>query len=354
MTPQPPRFDPKSILIVLHGSIGDVARALPLANLLRRGFSRARLSWSIEPASFPLVQGHPAIDDIIVFDRSRGLKAFGAFLRRVRAGRFDLVLDLQRHLKSGIVSWSSGAPHRIGFNRADAKEFNWIFNNLHIDAFGDVLPKLDHYLKFAEYLGISKTPVEWKLSISADERVSVDRHLTDVGRGFAALFVGTRWHSKRWFASQMARCAEFLRDEYQLGVVLLGGKDEEGIAREAVAQAGKPLTNLVGRTSLREAIGIIERARVAVGPDTGLMHIAAAVQTPVVSLWGATSPARTGPHGYADLVIQGKAPCVPCYRRECGIGRICMQSITTEQIADKIIAALGRKDGVQISHANGG
>jgi len=354
MRPQTPSFDPKKILIVLHGSIGDVTRALPLANLLRRGFPKARLSWSIEPASLPVIQGHAAVDEVIVFHRQHGWKAFWSFLAEVRAKKFDLVLDLQRHLKSGIVSRWSGAPQRIGFNRADAKELNWIFNNLHIEAFGDGISKLDHYRKFAEYLDIPQSPIEWRLMLTAEEQAAVDRHLAPVGRSFAVLFVGTRWQSKQWFPAQMALCAEILHGEHQLDVVLLGGNDDEELAREAVAQTQTPIVDLVGQTSLRDAIGIIERAVVAVGPDTGLMHIAAAVKTPVISLWGATSPVRTGPYGNANLVIQGKAPCVPCYRKRCAIGRICLQSITAEQIADKIFAALGRKDGIQISHANGG
>jgi heptosyltransferase-1 len=349
-----PNFQPKRILIVLHGSIGDVVRALPLASLLRRGFPEALLSWSVEPAVLPLVQGHCAINEIIVFDRQRGWKAFWPFLAKIRSRKFDLVLDLQRHLKSGIVSWWTGASQRIGFHRADAKEFNWIFNNLNIDPFGDDIPKLNHYLKFAEYLEIPQSPIEWGLTLTAEEQAAVDRYLAPVSRTFAVLFVGTRWQSKQWFPAQMALCAEILHGEHQLDVVLLGGNDDQELARQAVAQTQTPIVNFVGRTSLRDAIGIIERAVVAVGPDTGLMHIAAAVKTPVISLWGATSPARTGPYGNANLVIQGKAPCVPCYRKRCAIGRICLQSITAEQIADKIFAALGRKDGIPISHANGG
>ena len=350
---QTPRFDPKKILIVLHGSIGDVTRALPLANLLRKGFPLARLSWSIEPASLPLVQGHPAIDEIVVFDRQRGWKAFWPFLAKIRANRFDLVLDLQRHFKSGIVSWWTGAPQRIGFSRTDAKELNWIFNNMHIEAFGDDISKLDHYLKFAEYLGIPQRPIEWDFALTVEEEAAIGRHLARVSQSFAVLFVGTRWQSKQWFPAQMADCAEILHKKYQFDVVLLGGKDDQELAREAAARTKTPMTNHVGQTSLREAVGIIQRAAIAVGPDTGLMHIAAAVKTPVVSLWGATSPARTGPYDNAHLVIQGKAPCVPCYRKHCTIGRVCLQSISADQIADKIIVALGRKDGIQISHANG-
>jgi lipopolysaccharide heptosyltransferase II len=353
MRTQRPRFDPKRILIILHGSIGDVTRALPLANCLRKGFPRARLAWSIEPASLPVIQGHASVDELIVFDRPRGWKAFWPFLAEVRAGKFDLVLDLQRHFKSGIVSAWSGAPQRLGFHRADTKELNWVFNNLHIDSCGDTISKLDHYLAFAAYLGIPTEPIEWGLALSADELAAVDRHLASVGKRFAVLFVGSRWQSKQWFASQIAHSAEILRGEHQVDVLLLGGKEDLELAREAMALAEAPIVDLVGRTSLREAIGIIERATVALGPDTGLMHIAAAVQTPVVSLWGATSPARTGPFANEHLVLQGIAPCVPCYRRRCHIGRVCLQSITATDIAEKIRMAIRRHEGRQVAHAKG-
>lgn len=352
MRTQRRRFDPKRILIVLHGSIGDVTRALPLANCLRKGFPRAHLAWSIEPASLPVIQGHSAVDEVIVFDRSRGWRGFWPFLIDVRSKNFDLVLDLQRHFKSGVVSACSGAPHRIGFHRADAKEFNWIFNNLHIDAFGETISKLDHYLAFAAYLGIPTDPIEWGLTLTVDERATVEGRLASVPGPFAVLFVGTRWQSKQWFAAQMARCAEILRGEHQLHVLLLGGQEDEGLAREAMTLTDTPIIDLVGRTSLREAIGIIERATIAIGPDTGLMHIAAAVETPVVSLWGATSPARTGPYKYGHLVLQGRAPCVPCYRKRCTIGRICLQSIDTEQIAEKLMAAIKPEENRHVSHAN--
>ncbi|HXG53414.1 MAG TPA: glycosyltransferase family 9 protein [candidate division Zixibacteria bacterium] len=331
---------PRRILIVLHGSIGDVARALPLANTLRRAYPEATLAWSVEPPSAPLVARHPAVDEVIVFDRPRWWRALPAFARRIRNGRFDLVLDLQRHFKSGLVSLLSGAPVRLGFHRLDAKEGNWIFNNHFIPAFGDGLPKLEHYMKFADYLGLERGPLEWRLEIDAAEAAAVRRLLEGVSARFAVLFAGARWESKRWFADQIAECARMLQQRYDLDVVLLGGKDEAAIAAEAVRRHGERIADLVGRTSLREALGVIARAQVAVGPDTGLAHLAAAVGTPVISLWGATSPLRTGPHGFGHLALQGRAPCAPCYRRRCPIGRICMRSIAVEEIADKVQLAL--------------
>jgi heptosyltransferase-1 len=329
--------------MVLHGSIGDVTRALPLANLLRRGFPSASLAWSVEPAALPLLEGNPAIDEILVFDRRHWWKSFGPFLATIRAKRFDLVLDLQRHLKSAMISRASGAPLRLGFHRAESKEGNWLFNNLHIERCGEDISKLDHYLKFAEYLGIPTAPVEWTFTLTAQEQAAADKLLTPVSGAHAALFVGSRWQSKQWFADQMAECARTLQRDFALSVVLLGAVEDRELARQAMAGASNRMHDLVGRTSLRQAIAIIQRAKVAVGPDTGLMHIAAALGTPVISLWGATEPRRTGPFGFADLAIRGRAPCAPCYKKTCSIGRICMQSISAAQITAKIAAALARK-----------
>lgn len=336
---------------MLHGSIGDVTRALPLTVMLRRAFPRAFLAWSVEPSCLPLLQGNSTIDEIIVLERRRFWRTAGLFLARVRAGNFDLVLDLQRLFKSGFISWWSGARQRIGFHRKDSKEFNWIFNNLHIPAYGEEIPKIEHYLKFADYLGIDRSPLEWHFNLTAGEQASIKDHLSKVTEPFAALFVGTRWESKQWFPSQMSECADQLQGDYGLGVVLLGSKDDQPLAQEVVALSRSKLVDLAGRTTLREAIGIIQNARIAVGPDTGLMHIAAALRTPVISLWGATSPRRTGPYGYGELVLQGKAPCVPCQRRTCSIGRVCLQSITTEQIGAKIRNVLGDEKRAPVPHA---
>lgn len=333
---------PKRILIILHGSIGDVTRALPLANLLRRRFPKVFLAWAVEPVCFPLLEHQPALDEIILFDRRHWWRDLLPFLRKIRSQRFDLVLDLQRHFKSGLISFLSRAPDRIGFNRSDCKELNWIFNNAHIPAVGDQLSKREHYLKFAEYFGETASG-ESRFRLTAEEERNVDKHLARVGEAYAALFVGSRWASKQWFPDQIADCARVMRQRYGFDVVLLGSKDDERAAAEAQAQCGIVVTNLVGQTSLREVTGIISRAKVSIGPDTGLMHISAAVGTPVVSLWGATSPSRSGPHRFEQLAIRGRAACSPCYLKKCPIGRLCMRSIATEEISDKVALALSSR-----------
>ena len=338
------KLDPRRILIILHGSVGDVARALPVANHLRDAYPNASIAWAIEPAAFPLVEHHPAVDETIVFDRGNWGKSVGPFLRQIRRAKFDLVLDLQRLLKSGLISWWSGAPYRLGFHRQDAKEGNWLFNNHHIPPTGNGVSKLQHYLKFTEHLGIRQTSVRWGLRLTPAEERRVDQLVQELEGNFAAYFVGSRWESKQWFPVATAKCAAEVRRRYGLAAVLLGTKEDAAFAQRVVEQAsGIPLVNLVGRTSLREAAGVLRRAPVAVGPDTGLMHVSVAVGTPVVSLWGATSPERTGPHGFLHLVIRGKAPCSPCYLRHCPIGRMCMESIDVDEVAARVGGALSRR-----------
>src|SRR4029077_20240944 len=347
-----PPADFKAILILLHGSIGDVTRALPLATLLRRRFSQSTLVWAVEPASLPLVEHYVGLDEVIVFDRSRWWRTFAPFLRQIRSHRFDLVLDLQRHLKSGFISRWSGAPYRLGFHRSDSKEFNWLFNNHFISPVGDQMPKIEHYMKFAEHFDIPRQPIRWQLELTPQDTLRVKEYLRQIEGDFAVLFVGARWESKVWFADQIAACATEIQRRYGLGVVLLGSPADEALAREAEAMVAGRVHNWVGRTSLREAMGIIARGRVCVGPDTGFMHLSAAVGTPVISLWGATNPARTGPYGYDDFVIRGEAECSPCYRARCPIGRVCMRSIDMEAVLTMVHKALSRGRGTPVTHGD--
>ena len=328
------------ILIVLHGAIGDVTRGLPLVNRLRRGYPQARIAWAAEPAAAPLLWHHAAVDEVLLFDRQRGVPAFLRFLRQVRALHPDLVLDLQRHLKSGVVSRASGAPVRLGFHRRNAREGNWLFNTHTLDPMPHLSSKLEQFLRFADWLGVEEAPITFGLRLTEAEERRVDALVAGAPSPFVVAFVGASWESRVWFPDRTAAVVDALAAR-RLGTVLVGGADDVQFADSVVEAARTPLLNLTGRISLRDLIGIFGRARAAFGPDTGPMHIAAAVGTPVISLWGATSPARSAPWGNDAGVITGVAPCVPCYRRRCPIGRVCMQSISAEAVVAKVIAAVG-------------
>jgi ADP-heptose:LPS heptosyltransferase len=336
---------PQRILIVLLGSIGDVVRALPLLGRLRKAYPRAHIAWAVEPKSKPVLERHPWIDELIVHERGRSPWAFAAFLRKVRAARFDLVLDLQRILKSGAVSLLSGASLRFGFAPANAKELNHLFSNRRIAPQPNMRLKLLQYQAFGDALGIAPAPVEFGLKLPADELAKAKRLITDVPRPMLGVILGSSWPSRVYFAQAMAAAIRELavsRDGHPaLSPLLIDGPQEVQFAAEVMrCLDGVKAFNLAGRTTLRDLIGILSECAVAFGPDSGPMHIAAAVGCPVVSLWGATAPERSAPWGFAEFAIKGEIPCHPCYLRICPIGRECMRRITPEMIVTQIRRAL--------------
>jgi len=334
------RVNAERILLVLLGAIGDVTRALPLLQRVRHGYPQARIVWAVEPASAALLHHHPALDEVLVFDRPQGAAAFLPFLRRIRAQRPDLTLDLQRHLKSGVISRISGAPVRLGFHRRNSREGNWVFNSHHVPSMAHFSSKLEQFLQFADCLELPAVPVSFGLQLSEAEDARVVTLLEAVPQPFVAAFVGSSCESRLWFPERTATVAEALAAR-GVATVLVGGPGDVAFAT-AVAQAARtPVTNLAGRTSLRDLIGIFARARAAFGPDCGPMHIAAAAGTRVVSLWGATSAARSAPWNNADGVLSGTAPCSPCYLKRCPIGRVCMQAIGVEAVVDRLVSRLG-------------
>lgn len=331
------RVNAERILVVLLGAIGDVTRALPLLQRVRHGYPQARIVWAVEPASAALLYNHSALDDVLVFDRPQGASAFLPFLRQIRAQHPDLTLDLQRHLKSGFISRVSGAPVRLGFHRRNAREGNWLFNTHHVPPMAHFSSKLEQFLRFADWLELPPAPVSFGLQLTEAEEARVTTLLEAVVQPFVAAFVGSSCESRLWFPERTAAVAESLA-ERGIATVLVGGPDDVEFAAAVAKAARTPVTNLAGRTTLRDLIGIFKRARAAFGPDCGPMHIAAAAGTRVVSFWGATSAARSAPWGNADGVLTGTAPCSPCYLKRCPIGRQCMQTIAVETVVDRLVS----------------
>jgi ADP-heptose:LPS heptosyltransferase len=336
---------PRRVLIVLMGSIGDVVRALPLLGRIRSAWPDAYIAWAVEPKSKAVLEHHRWLDEIIVYDRAHAPWTFIPFLRRVRKGRFDLVIDLQRHLKSGFTSRISGARDRFGFDAANTKEFNHRFSNHRIAAQPNMRLKLMQYQAFGDALGIAPTPIEFGLAATDDERARAREVLRDAPRPLLAVILGSSWPSRIYFpestAAVIRKVARPDADSPALFPVLLGGPEETNLADEVMRHLDDvPALNLAGRTSLRDLIAIFPECAAAFGPDSGPMHIAAAVGCPVVSLWGATAAERSAPWGFAELAVSGAIPCHPCYLRKCPIGRECMRRISPEEVSRTVRRAL--------------
>jgi len=336
---------PRRVLIVLLGAIGDVVRALPLLGRIRRAWPDAHLAWAVEPKSSAILEHHPWLDELIIYDRRRAPWDFVPFLLEVRARRFDVVLDLQRHLKSGVTSWVSGAAARYGFAAANTKEFNHVFSNHRIEPQPHMRLKLLQYQAFGDALGLAAAPIEFGLEPSIDERARARGMLEGAPRPLMGVILGSSWPSRVYFPESTAAVIAGLRSaddgHAPLFPILLGAPDETVLADAVISRlGGVPALNLTGRTTLRDLVAIFAECAVAFGPDSGPMHIAGAVRCPVVSLWGSTAAERSAPWGFADFAITGDIRCHPCYLRDCPIGRECMRRIAPQDV----IAAIRRVD----------
>lgn len=291
-------------LIVMLSAVGDAVHVLPVANAIRRHAPRARVSWVLQPGPATLVRGHPAIDEIIEFDRRRGRAAFTDVRRLLRAREFDAVLLMQPYLKAGIVARFARAPYKLGFDRRRARDLTWLFTNHHLPP-RPVQHMQDQYLEFLDALGVPREPVVWGLGPWPDERSWQERFFAPFDRPVASIVVGTSKAEKDWLPERWATVCDALWEEHGLHPVLVGGRSERELTAETVIMhraVHKPVTAL--GSGLRNLVAILDGSALVLSPDTGPLHMAVALARPVISLLGYTNPKRVGPyHRYRDLLV---------------------------------------------------
>ena len=335
-----------SILIILMGSLGDVARGLGLVAHIKTHRPASRITWLVEPKCADLVSLHPQIDHIIVFNRQRTVGAMWMLFQELRKEHFDITLDLQRHLKSGFFSLLSGAKRRIGFHRKNAKELNWLFNSESIPYFNENISKLNHYLKFNEHMGL---PVPGGLDFGLKDlqiHQMIPPAVAEIQNTFVAVVMGSSWETKDWKFESYRDLVQHILIKQNRPVVLLGGSDQRAVAAKLIEKADS--SNIIDLTGnpLLELTAVLKAAAVAVGPDSGPGHLAAAVGTPYVTLFGPTPALRHVPYGCEHLVVQTDLSCAPCYAKQCPEGHTrCMETIEVEDVMEKISIALAGNAG---------
>lgn len=341
--PSPPR----RILIIKPSSLGDIVHTLPILNLLRRQWPESHISWLIGTAFAGLIEGHPQLNEVIPFDRrlfARGwysptaLGGLIEFHRELRRRQFDLVLDLQGLFRSGWLTYLTKAAVRVGF--ANARELAHVFYTDRVPVDSMDQHAVDRYLGMAEALGCGKAPVEFNFVIRDQDRAHVDSLTEGLGR-HALLLPGTNWLTKRWPAEHFVKVIKPLQDRFNLGCVLAGSTDAAGIAEQIMASQppGARMVNAVGRTSLTQLVALIDRASLVIANDSGPMHIAAALNKPLITLFGPTNPIRTGPYGRPETVLRVDIACSPCYSRRCS-HTSCMKWISPEAVMDQAKASV--------------
>ena len=299
--------DPKSInnvCIVMMSAVGDAVHVLPVINAIKREHPMARITWVLQPGPASLVRGHPSVDEIITFDRTRGWRAFADVRNELTRRRFDLLIDLQVYFKAGIVTALSGAPVRLGFDRARARDLNWLFTNQRIPA-KRVKHVQDQYFEFLAELGISPEPVMWKLGPWPSELDWQREWVSKIERPFAAIVIGSSKAAKDWIPERWAAVCDVLEKTYDIQPVLVGGESEretQAAARISLAAAKPPVIAL--GSGLRRLVSILDASSLVIAPDTGPLHMAVALDRPVISLIGYSDPRRTGPYRqFHDLII---------------------------------------------------
>src|SRR5688572_15067805 len=291
------------VLVVMMSAVGDAVHVLPVLNALKRHDPSLHLTWVLQPGPASLVRGHPAIDDIVPFERGGGWRAYADLRRRLAGRRFDLVLDLQVYLKASLVTALAHAPVRLGFDRARARDANWLFTNRRIPPHPPQHVQ-DQYFEFLHALGVPHEPVEWLLGPWEHERPAQRAFFEPLDRPAAALVIGSSHKEKEWTPECWALLADALVERHGLLPVLVGGRSERERATErAIASLARtPVISTLG-IPFRDLVGVLDGCALAVSLDTGPMHIAVALGTPTIALVGYTNPKRTGPYRFRDLLV---------------------------------------------------
>ena len=342
--------DYRHILFIKPSSLGDIVHAMPTCAAIRRAYPKARLTWLVKREWAGLVERIDRVDRVWPVEST--LTGWLSQVALLRAERFDLVVDLQGLFRSAAIGWLSGSPLCVGF--ANGREGSPWFYSRRVPVPQLEMHAVDRYLLVAKAVGAVEagTP-EFRFCIPQTDYEEVDRLLSrsDVtpGTSWVAMNVSARWPTKRWPAASFAEVADRLQQEGCGAVVMIGGPDERVDVAAVRAEMKTRAIDLAGATTVGLLPALLSRASLLITNDSGPMHIAAAVGTPVVALFGPTSAVRTGPYGVGHAVLTGEVPCSPCFSRTCHntLPLECLRTVSPEQV---LVAARAQRSLTRIIH----
>ena len=325
----------RHILFIKPSSLGDIVHAMPTFASIRRTYPKARLTWLVKSQWADFVERIDGVDR--VWPVKSTLKGWLSQVSPLRAEHFDLVVDLQGLFRSAAISWLSGSPLIAGF--ANGREGSSWFYSRRVPAPQVEMHAVDRYLLVAKAVGAVESCVpEFRFRISQADHDAVERLLSRfgvaLGTSWVALNVSARWPTKRWPAESFAEVADRLQQEGAGPVMLLGGPDERAAGAAITGQMKTPVIDLTGATTVGLLPALLSKASLLITNDSGPMHIAAAVGTPVVALFGPTSALLTGPYGAGHSVLTGNVPCQPCFSRTCRnvLPLECLRTVSPQQV----------------------
>jgi lipopolysaccharide heptosyltransferase I len=353
------------ILLIKLSAFGDVIHTLPLLPKLRRRYPSARIDWLITPENADIVRHHPALSNVIPF-RRRDYSKFGRhwsattgllqLLQRIRQTRYDLVIDLHGQFRSAVFALATGAAVRIGFDRPrrqkpgaqhgwnGAREGSWLAYTRHIPIPTLNIHAIDRYLWLSPILGLDDDPPDFTVHVPEEAIARVERLLQQHGllrRKLALIVPGTIWETKHWQVESFAEVARHLAGRGFS--VVLAGTAKDKMRCQAISSACPQACDLSGQTTLAEFVALMRRVTISVTNDSGPMHLAVALDKPVVSIFGPTDPLRIGPYRQPRAYIRANVPCSPCDLRKlrhCPHDHACMRQVPARDVIERIDSIL--------------
>jgi heptosyltransferase-1 len=366
------------ILLIKPSAVGDVIHVIPVLDRLRMRYPNAQIDWMLTPHNAELVRNHPALSNVVLFERQaygKPWKDWSApaglvkMFADLRSANYDLVIDLHGQFRSAMFALATAAPTRIGFDRPrkrvrklgrqltedtfdhawqGAREGSWIVYTHRIPIPTLDAHAIDRYLWLSELLGLPDSTPRFDLRIDESAREKAAGLLESSGLSGGPLLLlapGTVWETKHWIPSHFAEVGRQFRSEgWSVGLI---GAGRDRMVCAQIKTALPEAVDLAGKTSLPELAELIRRARLCVTNDSGPMHLAAALGTPVVAIFGPTDPVWVGPYGQPDSVVRVDLPCSPCYLRklrDCPFNHQCMREVTPGMVIDRARQILAKSE----------
>jgi heptosyltransferase I len=296
--PQPPA----SVCILRLSALGDVCHVLAVVRTLQDAWPNTRFTWILGKLEAKLLGGIPDIE-FIVFDKSGGLTAMRDLKRQLRGRRFDVLLHMQLAFRASAVAMSVPARVKLGFDRRRARELQWLFTTHRIEP-AQRQHVLDSLFGFAERLGVRDRSLRWDVPLPEAAQNYAQSLIPD--GGLTLIISPCSSHRLRnWRAEYYAQVADFAVTAYGMRVILCGGRSalEKRMGEQIAAHMRQPCVNAIGKDTLIELLATLARATLLLSPDSGPAHMATMVGTPVLGLYAATNPLRTGPYLSRQLCV---------------------------------------------------
>ena len=331
----------KNILVVNVNWLGDVIFSTPIFKALKEKYPQARIFCLAVPRVKEILESNSYLDEVIEYDeRGKHFSPWGKFklIHDLRRRRFDIAFLLHRSWTRALLVYLAGIPQRVGYDAK--KRGGFLTHKVRLAA--EPLHRSDHYLRVIEDFGVTVKDRTNFLSIDRTARSDIEKMLTQHGVSpsdfLVALNTGGNWDLKRWPKSYFVQLMEYLSVHSSWKIVVPGSSQDQSDVQEMIALSRKQVINLAGKTNLKQLIALLARVDVAVSADSGPLHMANAVGTPVVGIFGPTRPELTGPRGSGEKkFLQKDVGCnrAPCYYLDCP-SNVCMQAVSVEEVFNAV------------------